>query len=487
MPLTPIALTGSPYSQTFDTLTRTGSQGASQLPQGWGFAELASGDDVLLTDFYLTADDGSSPIGDTYSYGANGGIDRAFGEQPVNSFHSILGAEFVNDTDRYIANVTISYTREQWRSGGGHDQLDFQYSYGVSGTTSLTTGTHWQDFNALDFVAPNTTTSPGAVYGNTFANQEHLYSTFTVGLAPGTTLFLRWVPSDTAGTGNGLAIDNFSITTTFYPIPPRNDLNGDHHADILWHNDNGAVSIWDSGQIDHAHIISGPGNVSNSWQIAGTGDFDGNGISDILWRNGNGAASIWFNSDINHARIITDPIQMSTSWHIAGTGDFNGSGTSDVLWQNDNGAIEIWDAGNYTITDNVAPGVVAASWHIAGTGDFDGSGSTDILWRNDNGAVSIWDSGQIDRAHIVSAAGVVGNDWHIAGTGDFNGDGKSDILWRNDNGAASIWDSGQINGAHIIAAAGDVPTSWHVADTGDYDANGHTDILWRNDNGAASI
>ena len=46
---------------------------------------------------------------------------------------------------------------------------------------------------------------------------------------------------------------------------------------ILWQNDNGAVWIWDSGQINQAHLISSPGVAPGSSHIAGTGHFDGNG------------------------------------------------------------------------------------------------------------------------------------------------------------------------------------------------------------------
>ena len=453
MPVSPVALTGSSYFQSFNTLPIFGSASNGQLPQGWDFVETGSG-----ANSTISADDGSSPFGDTYSYGADGSIDRAFGQLSAGG-QSILGAVFTNNTDRYM-NFTISYTGEQWRSGGGFDRLDFQFSSSIRGATSLTTG-NWQDVNALDLVAPSTVSGPGqALNGNAFQNQDFVAGALPVGLFPGTSLYIRWVPSSTFG--SGLAIDNFSISTTFYPIPRRNDFNNDHHADILWHNDNVAVSIWNSGQVGQAHIISSAGAVASDWHIAGTGDFDGNGTSDILWRNDNGAASVWFNSDIDQARIITNPIKMAPSWHIAGTGDFYGEGTSGIIWQNDDGAIQIWSSVYYDIRNNVAAGAVPSSWHIAGTGDFDGSGSADILWRNDNGAVSIWDNGQIGGAHIVASAGVVGNDWHIESVGDFGGNGRSDILWQNDNGAVSVWNNGQLAGAHIIASAGVVSSDWEI-------------------------
>ena len=51
-------------------------------------------------------------------------------------------------------------------------------------------------------------------------------------------------------------------------------------------------SIWDNGQIGHT-IATG---VPASWHVVGVGDFDGNGKSDIVWHNDNGAVAIWDNA-----------------------------------------------------------------------------------------------------------------------------------------------------------------------------------------------
>ena len=266
------------------------------------------------------------------------------------------------------------------------------------------------------------------------------------------------------------------------------DFNGDKHGDILWQNDNGTVSVWDSGQIAGAHWISNPGTVTSSSHIVGTGDFDGNGQGDLLWRNDDGAVFIWDNGNPTGAHTLAAAGVVATSWHIIDTGDFDGNGHDDILWQNDNGAMSIWDNGQIAKAHIISnPGVVSSSWHIAATGDFDGNGHADILWQNTNGAVSIWDNGQISNAHLISNAGVVSSSWHIVGSGDFDGNGHDDILWQNDNGAVSIWDNGQITGAHVVANPGAAPATSHVVGIGDFDHNGHADILWRDDNGAVSI
>jgi hypothetical protein len=295
--------------------------------------------------------------------------------------------------------------------------------------------------------------------------------------------------TDVAGNATGNTSFQINITGNA-PIPyhaPK-DFNADGTSDFIWNNDNGTVSVWDSGQISAAHWVSAIGAVPGSSHIAGVGDFDGNGHADFFWRDDDGAVFVWDNGLASSAHTVSAPGTIPASSHISGVGDFDANGRADVLWHDDNGAVFMWDNGQpggaHTAS---AAGVIPASWHIAGVGDFDGNGHSDILWQHDNGTVSIWDNGQINAAHWISGAGVFAASWHIAGVGDFDGNGTSDILWHNDNGAVSIWDNGQINAAHWISGGGVVDASWHIAGVGDFDGNGHADILWHNDNGAVSI
>ncbi len=266
------------------------------------------------------------------------------------------------------------------------------------------------------------------------------------------------------------------------------DFNGDGRSDILWFRDDGTVSVWDNGDIAHAHWIADPGVVGSSWHIKGDGDFDGNHHDDILWQNDNAAVSVWDNGALAGAHIIAAAGAVAAGWQIAGVGDFDGNHQDDVLWRNDNGTVSIWDNGQLATAHVVAgAGAVPAGWHIDGIGDFDDNGRDDILWHNDDGRVSIWDNGQIAGAHLIVDPGVVASSWKVAGTGDFDGNGRLDILWRNDNGAVSIWDNGQIGGAHIVAAAGTVAASWHIEGVGDFDGNGRDDVLWRRDDATVSV
>ena len=71
-PLTAISLTGSTYTQNFDTLVSSGT--SSDVPDGWAFSE----SDTNANSTY-TAGTGSGNTGDTYSFGAASSTERALG------------------------------------------------------------------------------------------------------------------------------------------------------------------------------------------------------------------------------------------------------------------------------------------------------------------------------------------------------------------------------------------------------------------------
>jgi FG-GAP repeat len=56
--------------------------------------------------------------------------------------------------------------------------------------------------------------------------------------------------------------------------------------------------------------------VPHSWHAMGTGDFDGNGRADILWRNDNGALSIWDDGTIEGGHNVVGPAAVPGTWDI---------------------------------------------------------------------------------------------------------------------------------------------------------------------------
>jgi hypothetical protein len=199
-----ISLTGGTYSQDFNTLAISGT--SSTLPSGWIFSETGTNANAIYT-----AGTGSSNAGDTYSFGAGGSNERAFGGLLSGSLVPTIGASFINNTGGTITSFTISYTGEQWRLGtsGRNDRLDFQFSLNAS---SLSTGT-WTDVDALDFVAPIGTGSVGALNGNASANQSAIsYTISGLSIANGATFFIRWNDFNASGADDGLAVDDFSLS-----------------------------------------------------------------------------------------------------------------------------------------------------------------------------------------------------------------------------------------------------------------------------------
>lgn len=197
---------GNTYTQDFNTLANTGT--SSLMPNGWYFVESGTN-----ADNTYGAGDGSSNIGNTYSFGAISGNDRALGTLSSSSLLSTIGAAFQNNTGETITEISIIYTGEQWRLGtlGRVDRLDFQLSTDAS---SLVTGT-WSDVNQLDFITPVTTGSTGALDGNNSANRTTISHTVTgLNITDGSTFWIRWTDFNAYGSDDGLAVDDFSLTPT---------------------------------------------------------------------------------------------------------------------------------------------------------------------------------------------------------------------------------------------------------------------------------
>jgi hypothetical protein len=210
-----VSLTGGTYSQNFDTLSNTaGSTTNTALPQGWQLNETGGG---ARDNEQYAVDTGASTTGDTYSYGAAGSTERAFGGLRSGTLVPNIGACFTNNTGTTLSRLDIAYTGEEWRLGTAArtDSLNFQYSLDA---TSITTGT-WVDVAALSFTTPDTATT-GAKNGNAAADRTAITGAVTgLAIANGASFCIRWVDIDASGADDGLAIDDFSVTTTGSATP----------------------------------------------------------------------------------------------------------------------------------------------------------------------------------------------------------------------------------------------------------------------------
>lgn len=180
--------------------------------------------------------------------------------------------------------------------------------------------------------------------------------------------------SEWVGTANGGFTDNggvvSNVVSNAWTVAGVGDFNGDGRDDILWRNSNGALVNWlgnpNGGFTDNTGVNNPVAPLG--WNVVGVGDFNGDGRSDILWRNDNGALSDWLgtaNGSFYDNGGIAGAV-VPTSWKVAGIGDFNGDGRDDILWRNDNGDLSDWlGKSNGGFTDNGAASFasVPTTWH----------------------------------------------------------------------------------------------------------------------------
>jgi uncharacterized protein len=200
-------------SESFNSLASTGT--SSALPAGWAFSETGTNANTAYT---ASNGSGASLAGDTYSFGTGTNSERALGGVQSGNLVPRFGAAFTNSTSGTITSLDIIYTGEQWRLGttGRVDRLDFQIS---TDATSLTNGT-WTDVDPLDFTAPVTGPTVGALDGNAAANRTA--ESFMIGslsIPYGATFWIRWLDLNAANADDGLAVDNFALTPHGFQVP----------------------------------------------------------------------------------------------------------------------------------------------------------------------------------------------------------------------------------------------------------------------------
>ena len=206
--ISPVSITRAAptYTQNFDTLATSGT--SSLLPQGFAFVETDTNSNTTYT-----AGAGGFNNGDTYSFGAAGSTERAFGTlRDSGRFSSTIGAVFTNNTGAAVSQITITYTGEQWRLGatGRPDYLNFQYR---PEATALNLNATYTSYAPLDFTAPITSGSIGAMNGNDPANRQTITATISgLSLDDGHSIAFRWVDFDATGLDDGLAIDDLTVS-----------------------------------------------------------------------------------------------------------------------------------------------------------------------------------------------------------------------------------------------------------------------------------
>jgi hypothetical protein len=128
--------------------------------------------------------------------------------------YGIFGASFQNAGPGPINRLNISYTGEEWRLGkaGVQNTLQFQYSLNASGMGD--SHATWINVPSLSFSTPNTI-GTGAHDGTSLVNQVPVSGSISfLNIPQGGSFWVRWteVLADSKQAGDGLAVDNFSLT-----------------------------------------------------------------------------------------------------------------------------------------------------------------------------------------------------------------------------------------------------------------------------------
>lgn len=209
-----ITAPGFVYSQSFDSLSNTGTANAwtndLTLP-GWSLFSSAG---VAASTF--RADAGTSNAGAIYSYGSTGSTERAFGSVASGTFAGNIVLALSNNTGSLLNSFTLGYTGEQWRNGGNTAAQSLTLEYGFGATYATTTFTA---AGGLGFTSPVVGATAAAVDGNAAGAVANLGGVVATNWAVGDTLWLRWVDLNDVGNDHGLAIDNLSFSVTAVPEP----------------------------------------------------------------------------------------------------------------------------------------------------------------------------------------------------------------------------------------------------------------------------
>lgn len=413
-----ISLTdGTTYTQNFNELANSGT--SLLIPTGWYFSESGTN----ANDTY-SAGTGSNSAGDTYSFGSASSTDRALGTLLSTALSSTIGAAFTNNTGSTVTELIISYTGEQWRLGATdrEDRLNFQYSLDA---TSLTTG-NWTNLIQLDFIAPVTSGSTGALDGNISSNRTLISHTITgLNITDGSTFWIRWIDVNASGSDDGLGVDDFNLTPTLSGVATASlSVNPSTLTGFSYTSGNGpsASQIY---KLSGLNLDPASGNItvigSTNYEVS-TDDVNFNSFLDIPYSNG-----ILSETDIYvrlkavleignyNNEVISNSGGNATSMDVTVSGSVNPSATINPSLSELNGFYYVFNSGpsgskSFSVT---ASGLTPETGTIAVNGPSDYEVSVDNT--NFFGSVNInYNTGSINTVNVYVRlkSGLIAGDYN---------------------------------------------------------------------------
>lgn len=203
------SLTGTPYAQNFNTLPTVAFTWANDttLP-GWFAMDFAG-----ALNPSAAVSDGSSNLADLRlaSVGIVANTDRSLAYHTrVNTAPTYVGLRFRNNTGQTLDSFTLSYTPEQWKEGTNIRTVTFAVEYRVgSALSDLNATSGWTALPGLSATTLN---------GSAGATATLTASGIPVTVAPGETIWFRWITANNAITSTAshdtLAIDNVNVAFT---------------------------------------------------------------------------------------------------------------------------------------------------------------------------------------------------------------------------------------------------------------------------------
>ena len=249
---------GSVYAQNFDALPNPGAASvntantvtingityslanpydfaypaiASGSSGGLGISALAGwyGSSALVSRFGAT--DGDQTTGGQLSFGLPGSANRALGLLATSTTGgTAFGVRFINGTTLSLNRMNLQFTGEVWRQSNKPKTLQFYYYVDLTGTNGFPTVAN-AFLPGLNVSIPTVAADSGgvAVDGTSPLNQTNLSvldQTIT-NWPPGAVLWLVWQMTDSAGTSQGLGIDNLSFSASIpLPVPLSVQVSG---------------------------------------------------------------------------------------------------------------------------------------------------------------------------------------------------------------------------------------------------------------------